>query len=115
MTPMSKFFRMWVTGIVTSQIRRALEQLHAYGKQLGTAYVPTDHIFPHCNDNSGLCRRLLIADLACVCLMLTCHKNWFFRFTILLVCLCSNSHFKRIYTLGFEPGRTRRIFPSEGK
>ena len=96
----SKFFRVWVTGVVGSQICRALKQYCAYRKQLCSAYKPTNHIFPRCNEISDLCRRLLFADLAGVCLVFTFHWNWFFRVTKLLVCLCSDSPHKRIYTIG---------------
>jgi hypothetical protein len=93
-------FRFWVTRIVASQIHRALKLHYAYRKQLCTTFMPTDHIFPRCNENSVLCRRLHIADPPGVCVMLTCYRNWGFRVKILLVCLCSESHYKRIYTIG---------------
>jgi hypothetical protein len=73
----------------------------AYRKQLCTVYKPTNHIFPRCNNSSDLCRRLLIADSAGVCLMFTFHWNWFFFWvTKLLACLCSDSHHKRTYAIG---------------
>jgi hypothetical protein len=95
----SKFFRFWVTGVVGSQIHRALKYYCAYRKQLCIAYKPTNHIFPRCNDNSDLCRRLLIAHPVGVCLVFTFHWNWFSSVTKLLVCLCFDSHHKRIYTI----------------
>ena len=58
-----------IMSVAVSQIYRALNQQFAYRKQLSTADMPTHHNFPCCRYSSDLCRSLLIAESAGVCLV----------------------------------------------